>query len=193
MHDIDRGANPTAVRLAAMAALRKAQADSVPWAADEADETGPSTGRPGRGRAPRLPRAVAAPAPDPSPAPKYTQDGTAGVFAAVEAAVRKSRIEFVARLAEYRKMLDCDTFRRSGPDGPDQSMDEAQFVAHRIAGVGKTLGFADLGDAARQTEAAIAAYKLDRSQDLRNRSISRICTLAGLIETVCTENEECRA
>ena len=96
-------------------------------------------------------------------------------------------------MLEYHRKLDCDAFKAHGPDGPGVSLDEAQFVAHRIAGVGKTLGFADLGDTARQAEAAITAYKLESTADLRQAAISRICKLMGLIEATCAEHEDCRA
>ncbi len=54
-------------------------------------------------------------------------------------------------------------------------------------------GFADLGDTARQAEAAITAYKLESTADLRQAAVSRICKLMGLIETTCAENDDCRA
>ena len=191
MHDIDRGGNTTAVRLAALAALRKAQADGDLWGGDEAKPANALRNARRRGQHPRPPqdgsKETAANA-----APRVAPDGSAGVFAAVEAAVRKSRVEFISRLVEYRTTLDCDTFG-SGVQTPDASMDEAQFIAHRISGVGKTLGFGDLGDAARQTEAAITAWKLERTQERKKTSISRICNLAGLIEEICANDDDCHA
>jgi len=188
MHDIDRGGSSTAVRLAALAALRNAQADSTLAEEGEAEQAEQRRGHDGRGRHPRMPKSSP---PDTTPGPGG--DMPAGVYAAVEAAVKKSRIEFMARLLEYRRKLDCDTFKTPGPDGLGASLDEAQFIAHRIAGVGKTLGFADLGDTARQAEAAIAAYKLESTADMRHAAVSRICKLMGLIETICAENDDHRA
>ena len=192
MHDIDRGGNTTAVRLAALAALRKAQDEGAFWEAGEAANEDSPAGRTGRGRTTRPPQADASD-PELSVPPKLVPDGSSSVYAAVDAAVRKSREEFVARLVEYRERLDCDTFNEASAELPDAALDKAQFIAHRIAGVGKTLGFADLGDAARQTEAAIVAYKLERTSDLRKTSISRICNLAGLIEGICTDTDNCPA
>jgi HPt (histidine-containing phosphotransfer) domain-containing protein len=196
MHDIDRGGNPTAVRLAALAALRNAQADSTLAEEGEAEEAEKRMAHDSHGAHPRKPKSSAQdpnPGNDPEIAHTRGQDVSAGVYAAVEAAVKKSRVEFMARLLEYRRKLDCDAFTAAGPDGPGASLDEAQFVAHRIAGVGKTLGFADLGDTARQAEAAITAYKLESTADLRQAAISRICKLMGLIEATCAEHEDCRA
>jgi len=71
-------------------------------------------------------------------------------------------------------------------------IDEAMFAAHRIAGVGKTLGFPELGEAARRTEGAIAAYKKEfGSAELRSVFYSRICQLAGIIEAICADHDEC--
>ena len=196
MHDIDRGGSTTAVRLAALAALRNAQADSTLAEEGEAEAAEQRGGHDGRGRHPRAPESNVPDTDldtDPDTTHRFGQDLSAGVYAAVEAAVKKSRIEFMARLLEYRRKLDCDAFKAAGPDGPCVSLDEAQFVAHRIAGVGKTRGFADLGDTARQAEAAITAYKLESSADLRQAAVSRICKLMGLIETTCAENDDCRA
>ena len=178
--------------MAALAALRKAQGDAALWEAGETPDETPAGPRKPRGRATRPPMADAKTT-DPDKAPKLKPDVSAGAFAAVEAAVRKSREEFVGRLVEYRKTLDCTALKAFGAEIPDASMDKAQFIAHRIAGVGKTLGFADLGDAARQAEAAIVAYKLERSSDLRNTSVSRICKLAGLIEIICADQDNCPA
>lgn len=177
MHDIDRGANPTAARLAALAALRNA-----PGAEERARDTGHGrpTGRQGPGGSAADP---GGPPPEPP----------ASVYAAVESAVRRSRIEFLSRLLDYRRKLDCEAFKTAGPEHLGKSLDEAQFVAHRIAGVGKTLGFADLGDHARQAEAAITAYKLESTSDLRKTAIARVCTLVRLIEATCAEHEDCRA
>lgn len=189
MHDIDRGANPTAARLAALAALRNAQS-----AEEEGREAahGRSAGRQApdaRHHADDL-QGAGGPAPEPS---SLRPEPPAGVYAAVESAVRRSRVEFLSRLLDYRRKLDCEAFGTAGPEHLNRSLDEAQFVAHRIAGVGKTLGFADLGDQARQAEAAITAYKLESSSDLRKTAIARVCALVRLIEVTCAEHEDCRA
>ena len=192
MHDIDRGGSTTAARLAALAALRKAQGEGAFWEA-RATAEGTSPARPnGRGRNGRSPDADATET-ELTAAPRLAPDGSAGVFAAVDAAVRKSRQEFIARLVEYRERLDCDSFKDAHADLPEASLDKAQFIAHRIAGVGKTSGFADLGDAARHAEAAIVAYKLERSPELRKTSISRVCKLSRLIEVICTDKDNCPA
>ena len=188
MHDIDRGANLTAARLTALAALRNAQADE----ARDADRTRERSAPDGCSRR-------AADTEDGSnDRPRDTAGGPAserpaGVYAAVESAVKRSRIEFLSRLLDYRRRLDCEAFATGGPDSFSESFDEAQFVAHRIAGVGKTLGFADLGDQARQAEAAITAYKLESTSDLRQIAIARICNLMRLIENTCAEHEDCQA
>lgn len=187
MHDIERGGNTTARRLAALAALRNAQGE----AADGDENDGRSAGQrrtPGRpkGAAPR----------DETEHPAASRLGgemSSGVYAAVEAAVQRSRVEFLARLGDYRQKLDCDAFSTPGSDARIQALDEAQFVAHRIAGLGKTLGFADLGDTARSAEAAITAYKLERTTELRQTAISRICKLSGMIEATCAEHGHCTA
>lgn len=181
MHDIDRGGKTTAARLAAMAALRNAQSEE-----DRARPGGGDGGRDTRGRGPAGPRRGAAPDDAEAP-PRLGPEVSAGVYSAVEAALKRSRMEFLARLVDYKAKLDCETVKLGETDRFDTSLDEAQFVAHRIAGVGKTLGFADLGDQARQTEAAISAYKQDRTQELRNSAIRRICGLMGVIESICDQ------
>jgi len=190
MHEIDRSGSATAVRLAALAALRKAQAEGGAW---DMGETKKDARAPGSGN--RRGRPVSTQddgTPETGPTPRLNPEGSAGVFAAVEAAVRKSRMEFIGRLLEYREKLDCGAFR-VGADLPETSMDDAQFIAHRIAGVGKTLGYADLGEAARQTETAILTWKRERSQEARKATVSRICDLAGLIETICDDEGSCYA
>ncbi len=192
MHDIDRGGSATAVRLAALAALRKAQGEGAFWRTDDTPTPASRGGGSGRGStAQPAPRDAVLPPLD--TAPRLSTDGSASVFTAVEAAVRKSREEFVLRLAEYRKTLDCDLFKSAEATSSDAVFEQAQFIAHRIAGVGKTLGFADLGDAARQAEEAIVAYKLERSSDLRKTSVARICNLARLIEVICADEDNCPA
>ena len=111
MHDIDRGANSTAARLAALAALRNAQADE----ARDADRTRERSAPDGRSRR-------AADTEDGSnDRPRDTAGGPAserpaGVYAAVESAVKRSRIEFLSRLLDYRRRLDCEAFATGGPD-----------------------------------------------------------------------------
>lgn len=189
MHDIDRGASPTAVRLAALAALRNAQ--GAEKGTKDAAQSRPAWRRTGDEGHPAdpVPRGGGA-GPDqatPNPEPP------AGVYAAVESAVRRSRVEFLSRLLDYRRKLDCEAFLSASPDNLGKSLDEAQFVAHRIAGVGKTLGFADLGDHARQAEAAITAYKIESTPDLRKTAIAQVCALVRLIEITSAEHEDCRA
>lgn len=190
MHDIDRGANPTAVRLAALAALRRAQETGDGWVEADRSARTPAAAPAQRGR---MPRSSDDETPDPqaAAAPRLGTEGSAGVFSAVEKAIRKSRAEFLARLTVYREKLDCDAFGKAGAGEPP--WDEAQFVAHRISGVGRTLGFSDLGDAARQTEAAIAAFKRERTRDMRDVAAARVCGLVGLIEEICAAGENCRA
>lgn len=192
MHDIDRGANPTAVRLAALAALRRAQEVGDGWIEGERPGHGPVGASAARGR---MPRPSADDAPDQAPIvpPRLGAEGASGVFSAVEKAIRKSRAEFLARLTVYREKLDCETFGKSGAAEGELPWDDAQFVAHRISGVGRTLGFSDLGDAARQTEAAIAAFKRERTGARREAAIARVCGLAGLIEEICASGENCNA
>lgn len=189
MHDIERGGNTTATRLAALAALRDARADDGrDGAQGDGEDSAEHYARIAREHA-STPRSLRGSGPEHGPASRFGQD----VFAAVEVAVKRSRLEFIARLADYRRKLDCEAIRDADLERLAASLDEAQFVAHRIAGVGETLGFPDLGASARQTEAAITAYKLERSADLRQTAISRICTLSGLIDLTCAELGDCPA
>ncbi len=175
MHDISRGANSTAARLAALTALREAQAEEA-------------LRHPNGVEAPaNPPRAAGIDAPDTTH--RLGRDVSTGVFAAVEAAVQRSRLEFIDRLVEYRTALDCQAMKRAASGQLDGALDQAQFVAHRIAGVGKTLGFTELGDQARQTEAAITAYKVERTPALRETAVGRVCRLVGQIESVCAEHD----
>ena len=67
-------------------------------------------------------------------------------------------------------------------------------IAHRIAGVGKTYGFGELGDVAREAETAISAYRTQRgSPELRAVSIARINRLARIIEDICSNPTTCPA
>ncbi|HGG63875.1 MAG TPA: hypothetical protein ENK34_04795 [Rhodobacteraceae bacterium] len=120
------------------------------------------------------------------------QKAASNAIAGLEAAVRNSRAEFVARLPEYYKTLDHAAEAAMGEGILAPSVDEVMFIAHRIAGVGKTLGFPDLGDSARQTETAIAAYRCEQdSTVLRDISFSKIRHLAGLIEAICAAHGKC--
>lgn len=128
--------------------------------------------------------------------PSRSLDGTvqekaSDARAALEAAVRNSRAKFVARLAEYHKTLDHTAEVSMGEDRVASAFDEAMFVAHRIAGVGQTLGFPDLGELARQTETAIAACQREQdSAALRDVSCSQIRRLADLIKAICADHGE---
>ena len=125
-----------------------------------------------------------------------SMDGTiqmtaSNALAGLEAAVSNSRAEFIARLPEYCKTLDHAAEATIGEDKQAPSIDEALFITHRIAGVGKTLGFPDLGDSARQTETAIAAYRRENdSTALRDVSCSQIRHLTGLIKAICAAHGE---
>ena len=190
MHDIDRGANPTAMRLAALAALRHAQGEDSSETEAPGDRGGLARASSDPERRPGKPAKGAKSASQEAAA--SAPERPVGVYAAVEAALKRSRVEFLARLREYRGKLDCEAFKAAGADGLGRSLDEAQFVAHRIAGVGKTLGFAELGDHARQAEAAISAYKLESTADLRHTAILRVCKLVRQIEATCAEHEGCQ-
>jgi len=113
-------------------------------------------------------------------------------LAPFEAAVKKSRGAFVEKLVEYHATLYCVANSGADSDQLEEFIDEAMFAAHRIAGVGKTLGFPELGEAALRTEAAIAAYKKEfGSVELRSVFYSRICHLARIIEAICANQDEC--
>ncbi|MBV7407486.1 response regulator [Maritimibacter sp. DP1N21-5] len=102
---------------------------------------------------------------------------------ALEAAVNKSRGQFVAKLAEYHVKLAQVAKADADQQQSDASIEEAMFIAHRIAGVGKTLGFPELGAVARQTEAALAAYRQELgSPELRKASVTRTDHLARVVE-----------
>jgi len=110
-------------------------------------------------------------------------------FAALEAAAKKSRRGFVAKLAEYRGELDFAGDPATGGDQLEAFLDRAMFISHRIAGAAKTLGFPELGDRARQCEAAIAASKeAPGSFGQWKVPLARIHDLAGLIDVICAEH-----
>ncbi|PIE07078.1 MAG: hypothetical protein CSA74_09235 [Rhodobacterales bacterium] len=177
MHDSDRNDSATA-RLAGSAVGRRSCSGSVGGAA----ASGKERYRAGlRGDDAPAPATTGLP-----PAGGMPPASPTGVFAAVEAAVRKSRIEFAGRLQQYREKLDRIRLRGAAVL-PDAAMDEAQFIAHRIAGVGKTLGYAALGDAARVTETAILTWKQEQSDETRQAAFRTICTLAGLIGAICDD------
>lgn len=141
------------------------------------------------------------------PTRKHTPDGAVGddcgrfasfhensnsALAPFEAAVKKSRGAFVEKLDEYHATLYCAANSGADIDQLEEFIDEAVFAAHRIAGVGKTLGFPELGEAARRTETAIVAYKQEfGSVELRSVFYLRICQLASIIEAICADHDEC--
>ncbi len=116
MHDIDRGGNPTAARLAALAALRNAQADSTLAEEGEAEDAAQRSGHDGRGRHPRVPKSNVGRTPDPDTA-TLGQERVGGRLRGRRGGGERSRIEFMARLLEYRSKLDCDAFKAAGPMG----------------------------------------------------------------------------
>ncbi len=172
MHDIESEGSTAAVRLAAVAALKKVQSEGIAWGSCP-------------GPAPYQVRLQSGSEP-PSAPPRLNPEGSADVFAAVEAAVRKSRDEFLGRLQDYSAALDCTALKEPAAM-PDAKLDEAQFIAHRIAGVGKTFGYAALGDAARATENAILAWKQEQSDELRRAAVAKVCNLADRIDAICDD------
>jgi len=119
---------------------------------------------------------------------------TTNAFAALEAAVRKSRGDFVVRLAEYRDTLDRLELEGGEIRETDAALEIAMRIAHRIAGVGKTFGFEDLGDVARDAETAISDYRSRRgSPELRAESVAQINVLTGMIEHICAGHDTCLA
>ncbi|SMH53258.1 Hpt domain-containing protein [Maritimibacter sp. HL-12] len=119
-------------------------------------------------------------------------DTSRNPLAPFEAAVKKSRRAFVEKLAEYHATLACAIISAPDADQSEPFVDAAMFVAHRIAGVGKTLGFAELGEAARRAEVAIAAYEKDLGSAERHSVChARICQLASIIEAICADHDDC--
>lgn len=117
-----------------------------------------------------------------------------GAFAALQAAIRKSRGDFVGRLAQYRDTLANLDLETGDPRQTDASLELAMRIAHRLSGTSKTFGFSALGDAARDAENAINAYRADRgSQELRAASIARINRLSWHIAEICSNPTTCPA
>lgn len=168
MPDGEGGFKSTASRLAALAARGTGSPENDSSPQDDAAMTCPSCAEPEQGQ--------------------HSGD-VAQVNAALEAAVAKSRAEFLRRLAEYQGKLGCDSI--AAHDAQQQvasfslntRLDDAQFIAHRIAGLGLTLGFGELGDTARQTEAAIMAFRKDQSADRCQAAFLQIAELCSSIDT----------
>lgn len=119
-------------------------------------------------------------------------DTSRNPLAPFEAAVKKSRRAFVEKLVEYHATLACAITAAPDADQSEPFVDEAMFVAHRIAGVGKTLGYPELGEAARRAEAAIAAYEKELgSAEQRSVCHTLLCQLASIIEAICADHDDC--
>lgn len=103
-----------------------------------------------------------------------------------ESAVKKSRATFIMKLGEYHAAL-CRA-ANCNADELGAALDQAMLAANRIGGVGHTLGFGDLGDAAHRAETAILAYKKQTGSAERRRVFrSRIRRLARMIEAICAD------
>jgi len=135
--------------------------------------------------------------PEPKPAGGSIGDRlnqSTGAFAALAAAVQKSRGDFVERLAQYRDTLASVDLESGDPRQTDATLELVMRIAHRLAGTSGTFGFTELGDVAREAENAIVAYRADRgSQELRAASIARIKRLSWHIAEVCSNPTTCPA
>lgn len=95
------------------------------------------------------------------------------------AVLEQVRNDFVLRL---RKQMDQLKAARNGlySHGREGELKVIEFAAHQICGIAKTVGFADLGIAAEQLEAAISSGNGEpESHEVR--------TIASLVEIMLQE------
>lgn len=118
------------------------------------------------------------------------QEKSDNAIAALEPAVHKIRSEFIAKLTEYRRRLDFALDAETDDIERDAYVDDAVFVSHRIAGVARTFGFAELGEVARRTESNLAAYRDDQALVELEMVSARIAQLIKAIDKVCAEERE---
>lgn len=179
MHNRDGGSHTTRMRGTASGASRSTSPRSGP--ASQSNVI-PLT--------PRLKQRADQAAGDDRGHPAMFRENVDGFLSPFEAAVKKSQGAFVVKLVEYHATLYTAANTDTDSDRFEASVEEALFAAHRIAGVGKTLGFGELGDAARKAEVAISAYQKNfGSAERYRRYQSRICQLARMIEAICADHD----
>lgn len=115
------------------------------------------------------------------------QERSRAALAALSPAVEKIRGEFVGKLTGYHARLRSAIMSDAKPEQQKALFDDASFVSHRIAGVGHTLGYSELGAAARRTEAMLAAYKSNDVSVGRDVVIAQIRQLMVMIEAIKAE------
>jgi len=71
------------------------------------------------------------------------------------AGLEKIRASFLQVLVEREQTLSASLADFAVPDRREDAISAVEFVAHKIAGTGGVLGFADLGTKARTVEEAI--------------------------------------
>lgn len=79
-------------------------------------------------------------------------------FSRLQAGLSAVRRRFAAALPERAEVLQALQAELDKETGPFRSMEAAQLNLHKIAGTAETLGFCNLGDAARQCEDMIVAH-----------------------------------
>lgn len=79
--------------------------------------------------------------------------------------LERIRAHFLERLAtSYQELSTCviDALNTANPDSAGRSLTKASTILHKISGSAGSLGFEELGDAARRCEASVLGY-LDTS------------------------------
>ncbi|WP_415182681.1 Hpt domain-containing protein [Phaeovulum sp.] len=102
----------------------------------------------------------------------------------LHAVLEQVRIDFVQRLKIQLRQLQSIRAQIVTP-GCDDDLRELEFIAHKINGLAKTLGFQSLGDAAESLEVAIASLELHPRVSDPSEVVRLLDALVLKIRTTC--------
>lgn len=114
-------------------------------------------------------------------------DETMNDVSEIEAAIEEIRSDFIRKLIGYSRRLQ-HLLEADDTNARTDRVEEATFIAHRIAGVAGTFGYPRLGDLARNTERALTTPGFTGVEDRGGiDNANAIQALVAEISQVCTK------
>jgi Hpt domain. len=99
---------------------------------------------------------------------------------ALRDAIARLRPRYLETMADFKARLDGAVRQAMRPAAGPQPLEDAQFVAHRIAGTAANFGWPELGELAMQTESALREHLSDRIS--RDTALTHIRDLSGALD-----------
>src|SRR5690606_29348025 len=98
---------------------------------------------------------------------------------ALRDAIARLRPRYLQTMAEFKGRLDTAARQAASPAAGARPLEDATFVAHRIAGTAANFGWPELGELAMQTESALREHLSDRIP--RATALTHIRDLSGAL------------